>query len=253
MGGPAGLQRAMSNHTNSTPFLTEKRIAALIPAAGSGVRMGAPVAKPFLQVNGREILAYTLQVFEQAAVIDEVWVMVAERNLPACRQGIVERYGFRKVRDVVPGGASRQESVWRGLQRLDAEVDLVVVHDGVRPFVTETVLQETLACAAQHGAAVAAIPLSDTLKRVSLQGEIEATVPRDNLWRTQTPQAFRRRLLDAAHRQARQRRLRATDDAGLLESLGHPVRVVPGLQGNIKITTPDDLNLCRRLLGQSTR
>ena len=237
---------------NSQCFQIDKRVAALIPAAGSGVRMGGHVAKPFLQLNGREILAHTLDVFERTALVDDVWVIVGAGNLDACRQDIVKRYGFKKVRGVVPGGASRQESVWRGLQRVDAAVDLVVVHDGVRPFVTETVLQATLACAAEHGAAVSAIPLSDTLKRVSLQGEVEATVPRENLWRTQTPQAFRRQLLETAHQQARQRNLCATDDAGLLESLGHTVRVVPGLEGNIKITTPDDLNLSERLLGETS-
>ena len=228
-------------------------VAALIPAAGSGARMGGPVAKPFLQLDGREILAHTLEVFENAPLIDDVWVMVGAGDVLACRRGIVERYGFKKVRGVVPGGASRQESVRRGLRRLDAGVDLVVVHDGVRPFLTEAVLRETLACAAAYGAAVSAVPLRDTLKRVSGRGEVEATVPRDHLWRTQTPQAFRRELLDAAHRQARQQGLSATDDAGLLESLGHPVRVVPGLEGNIKITTPDDLDLAERLLGASGR
>ena len=249
---PVQVQRAMSKHTNSASILAEKRVAALIPAAGSGVRMGRRTAKPFLQIDGREILARTLDVFEGAAMIDDIWVIVGAANIVACREGIIGRYGFKKVCGVVTGGASRQESVWRGLRRLDAGIDLVVVHDGVRPFVTEALLQETLACAAQHGAAVSAIPLSDTLKRVSSRGEVEATVPRDNLWRTQTPQAFRRQLLDAAHRQARQQGLCATDDAGLLESLGHPVRVVPGLEANIKITTPDDLDLSKRLLGMST-
>jgi 2-C-methyl-D-erythritol 4-phosphate cytidylyltransferase len=213
--------------------------------------MGGRIAKPFLQLDGREILARTLDVFERSTVIDEVWVIVAAKNLPVCRQGIIGRYGFHKVRDVVAGGASRQESVWRGLRRIDAGVDLVVVHDGVRPFVTEAVLQETLTCAAEHGAAVAAIPLRDTLKRVSEEGAVETTVPRGNLWRTQTPQAFQCHLLMAAYRQAWERGLCATDDAGLLESMGHPVRVVPGLESNIKITTPDDLILSERLLGQS--
>ena len=152
------------------------------------------------------------------------------------------------MRDVVAGGASRQESVWRGLQRIDAAVDLVVVHDGVRPFVTEAVLQETLSCAAQHGAAVTAVPLRDTLKRISEGGEVEATVPRENLWRTQTPQAFQRHLLMSAYRQAWERGVYATDDAGLLESMGHPVKVVSGLENNIKITTPEDLIFSEGLL-----
>jgi len=125
---------------------------------------------------------------------------------------------------------------------------LVVIHDGVRPFLTDTVLQATLGCAAQHGAAVAAVPLQDTLKRVSEKGEEQATVARENLWRIQTPQAFQRRALVAAYRQARERGVRATDDAGLLESMGHPVKVVPGLESNIKITTPEDLVLSESLL-----
>ena len=233
---------------NAEAILAQQRIAALIPAAGSGVRMGGHVAKPFLQLGGREILARTLDVFEHCAVIDEVWVIVAANHLPACRRGIIERYEFGKVQGLVAGGASRQESVWRGLQRVDASVDLVVIHDGVRPFLTETALQATLGCAARHGAAVAAVPLRDTLKRVSEKGEVEATVPRKNLWRTQTPQAFRRHALIAAHRQARERGVRATDDAGLLESMGHPVKVVPGLESNIKITTPEDLILSESLL-----
>ena len=233
---------------NARAVLAHKRIAALIPAAGRGVRMGGHVAKPFLQLGGREILALTLDVFERCAVIDEVWVIVAAEHLAACRRGIIERYGLSKVCDVVAGGASRQESVWRGLQRLDMAVDLVVVHDGVRPFVTELMLQETLACAAQHGAAVAAVPLRDTLKRVSAGGEVEATVPRENLWRTQTPQAFQRHLLTTAYQRAWERGLWATDDASLLEAMGHPVKVVPGLESNLKITAPEDLILGERLL-----
>ena len=233
---------------NTKAILAQKRVAGVIPAAGSGVRMGGHIAKPFLQLDGREILALTLDVFERCTVIDEVWVIVAATHLSACRQSIIERYGFSKVRDVVAGGASRQESVWRGLQRLDAAVDLVVVHDGVRPFVTELMLQETLDCAAQRGAAVAAVPLRDTLKRVSEEGEVEATVPRENLWRVQTPQAFQRHLLMAAYQRAWEQGLHATDDANLVESMGHPVQVISGLESNLKITTPEDLILSERLL-----
>lgn len=233
---------------NVKATLLPKRVAGLIPAAGSGVRMGGDIAKPFLQLGGREILARTLDVFEHCAVISEVWVIVAAENVSACQQGIIERYGFRKVRDVVAGGASRQESVWRGLQRVEAAVDLVVVHDGVRPFVTDAVLRETLGCAATHGAAVTAVPLRDTLKRISDGGVVETTVPRDNLWRAQTPQAFQRHLLMSAYRQAWERGVQATDDASLIESMGHPVKVVSGSEHNIKITTPEDLNFSEGLL-----
>ena len=108
------MRRAMLAYTNTESFRVEKRVAALVPAAGTGVRMGGQIAKPFLRLNGREILARTLDVLEHAAAIDDVWVMVGAGHLPACRRDIVERYGFRKVRGVVAGGESRQESVWRG-------------------------------------------------------------------------------------------------------------------------------------------
>lgn len=124
----------------------------------------------------------------------------------------------------------------------------MVIHDGVRPFVNGAMLAETLDCAAQHGAAIAAVPLKDTIKRVSPDGQVEATVPREHLWRIQTPQAFRRQLLEQAFEQAWQRGLSATDEAGLIEAYGHPVQVVHGSEQNVKITTPDDLAICERWL-----
>jgi 2-C-methyl-D-erythritol 4-phosphate cytidylyltransferase len=175
-------------------------------------------------------------------------VVVAPEQCAYCQRAIVERYGFQKVRGIVAGGETRQESVWKGFQCLEAGIDLVVVHDGVRPFVTGVLLHDTLVQAALHGAAVAAVPLKDTLKRVSAAGEVETTVPRDGLWRVQTPQAFQRHLLQSAFSQAWQRGIVATDEAGLLEACGQRVRVVPGLESNVKVTTPDDLPLCESLL-----
>ncbi len=225
-----------------------RRVAALIPAAGSGQRMGSAVPKPYLSLGGREILAHTLDVFEACAAVDDVWVIVSADQQAHCRQQIVERYGFGKVCGVVTGGDERQASVWRGLQQLAPEVDLVVIHDGVRPFVSGAMLAETLDCAVQHGAAIAAVPLKDTIKRVSPDRWVEATVPREHLWRVQTPQAFRRELLQQAFEQAWQQGLIATDEAGLIEAYGHPVQVVLGSEQNIKITTPDDLATCERWL-----
>ena len=223
--------------------LAGKRVAALIPAAGSGQRMGGGIAKPFLQLAGREILARTLDVFEACATIDDVWVIVAAAQQRLCQQEIISRYGFRKVRGVIVGGATRQESVWHGLQQVADAIDLVIVHDGVRPFVTASVLYDTLSAAGQYGAAVAAVPVKDTLKRVSPDSVVEATIPRERLWRVQTPQAFQRRLLWAAFHHARRHGITVTDEAGLMEALGHQVRIVPGRESNIKITTPDDLQL----------
>jgi 2-C-methyl-D-erythritol 4-phosphate cytidylyltransferase len=223
-------------------------VAAIIPAAGAGRRMGGTVPKQFLQIGGREVLARTLAVFETCVAIDDIWVVVAAEQCPSCQSTIVERYGLRKVRGVIAGGATRQESVWRGLQQVHDTVQLVVVHDGVRPFVTEPLLQQTLAYASCYGAAIAAVPLKDTLKRVSVAGTVEATVPRERLWRVQTPQAFRHTLLRQAFQHAWRQGLQATDEAGLIEALGYPVQIVPGYEHNIKITTPDDLVFCETFL-----
>jgi 2-C-methyl-D-erythritol 4-phosphate cytidylyltransferase len=221
--------------------LLGQRVAALIPAAGSGRRMGGPLPKPFLRLGAREILACTLEVFETCAAIGEIWVIAAPEYHAFCQQQIIEPYGFRKVKGVVAGGATRQESVWQGLQHVERRVELVVIHDAVRPFLTAALLQETLRCAARHGAAIAAVPVKDTLKRVSETGEVEATVPRERLWRVQTPQAFQQHLLQAAFRHAWTHAIEATDEAGLLEACGQRVKIVPGDENNIKITTPDDL------------
>ena len=232
-----------------TAGLAVRRVAALIAAAGSGQRMGSVVPKPYLLLGGREILARTLDVFETCAAVHEVWIIASANQQAHCRQGIVERYGFGKVKGVVTGGDERQVSVWRGLQQLAPEVDLVVIHDGVRPLVNHAMIEAALGAAAQHGAAIAAVPLKDTIKRVSLQGQVEATLPREHLWRSQTPQAFRRQLLHQAFAYAQQQQLVATDEAGLMEGYGHPVQVVQGSEQNIKITTLDDLAMCERLIG----
>jgi 2-C-methyl-D-erythritol 4-phosphate cytidylyltransferase len=224
------------------------RVAAIIPAAGEGRRMGGAVPKQFLQIGGREILARTLAVFEACVAIDDVWVVVAAEQCALCQRTIVERYGLRKVRGVVAGGTTRQESVWHGLQQVAQAVGLVVVHDGVRPFVTELLLQQTLDHANRFGAAIAAVPLKDTLKRVSAAGTVEATVPREHLWRVQTPQAFQHALLRRAFQHAWQQGLQATDEAGLIEALGNAVRIVPSYEHNVKITTPDDLVFCEMFL-----
>ena len=227
------------------------RVAALIPAAGEGRRMGEAMPKQFLQLGGREILARTLEVFEACTAIDEIWVVVAAEHCAWCQETIVERYGLRKVRGIVAGGATRQESVWRGLQHVAEAIELIVVHDGVRPLVPEPLIQQALASASRHGAAIAAVPLKDTLKRVSEAHQVEDTVPRERLWRIQTPQAFHHTLLRTAFQYAWQHGLQATDEAGLIEAIGHPVTVVPGYEYNVKITTPDDLVFCETFLRHS--
>jgi 2-C-methyl-D-erythritol 4-phosphate cytidylyltransferase len=251
MSRPAGARTTMMEDGTD---LQSMRVAARSPAAGSGQRMGGGLPKPFLQLRGREILARTLDVFERCDVVDEVWVIVPETHRVRCQQMVVERYGFQKVQDVIAGGATRQASVWQGLQRIAEEVELVMVHDGVRPFVSPRLLRETLRHAMLFGAAIAAVPLKDTLKRVDGMGEVTATVPRDGLWRIQTPQAFQRRVLQAAFAYALAQGLDATDEASLVEAHGQQrVHVVPGMESNVKVTTPDDLIMCESLLDRLER
>jgi 2-C-methyl-D-erythritol 4-phosphate cytidylyltransferase len=170
-----------------------------------------------------------------------VWVIAAPEYCAFCQRAIVEQYGLQKVKGVVAGGATRQASVWQGLQRVAPQADVVVVHDAVRPLLPERLLRATLCAAVVHGAAIAAVPLKDTLKRVTDTGAVEATIPRDCLWRVQTPQAFQCRLLYEAFVYAQRHGIEGTDEASLVEALGQRVQVVPGDENNVKITTPDDL------------
>jgi len=146
---------------------------------------------------------------------------------------------------VVAGGATRQESVWQALQAVPGDVDVVLVHDAVRPFIDRRLIDAVVAAAVAHGAAICALPIVETVKRVR-DAVVETTLDRSGLWAVQTPQAFRAALLREAHDKARREGVVATDDAMLVEWLGQPVRVVPGLAGNVKITTPEDLRRARR-------
>jgi 2-C-methyl-D-erythritol 4-phosphate cytidylyltransferase len=224
--------------------------AALIPAAGRGQRMGLDIEKQFLQLRGKLLLAHTLAQFEITPDIDRIVVIVPEGREAFCYQEIVEPEGLRKVTHIVAGADTRQLSVMAGFRCLDGDVDIVVIHDGARPFVTPSMIRAAIDAARQNGSAVAAIPESDTLKRVSGEGTVIETVDRRNLWRAQTPQAFRRPILQRALAYAAQYNIDATDEASLVESLSWPVRIFLGSVWNFKITSPDDLMLAELLLDQ---
>ena len=154
--------------------------------------------------------------------------------------------GFRGAAAVVPGGQTRQESVWLALRAAPDDADFVVVHDAVRPFITRALIDAVVGAARAAGAAICALPVTETVKRVR-GDEVEATLDRTGLWTVQTPQAFRADLLREAHEKARRDGVVGTDDAALVERLGHPVKVIRGLEGNLKITTPEDLRRARRM------
>lgn len=223
-------------------------VTVLIPAAGMGRRMGAAVNKQYLHLAGRPILAHTLELFERHPAIDHLYVIVPPDEVAYCRREVVERFGFAKVRQVVAGGAERQDSVRHGLDACGAaDEDLVVIHDGVRPLFPPALIGPLLERASEVGACVVGMPVKDTVKEVDA-GLIAATPQRSRLWLAQTPQAFRFALLREAHRRALEEGFAGTDDASLVERLGVPVAMLEGSYRNLKITTPEDLVVARALL-----
>ncbi len=225
------------------------RRIALIPAAGMGKRMGAGMNKQYLLLNGKPIVAHTIALFDNAPFIDDIYLVIPEPEILYCREQVVEHYRFAKVRRIVPGGAERQNSVLNGLRAMEegGDDDLVLIHDGVRPFVPVHVLERALEVARLHDGALVAVPAKDTIKSVA-DGIVTGTPPRESLWLAQTPQAFRYGVIRAAHEIADAEGFLGTDDAMLVERLGKDVHVVLGDYRNIKITTPEDLILAEAFL-----
>ena len=225
-------------------------VTALIPAAGSGSRMGAALNKQYLSLGGRPILAHTLSLFEQHPLVTDIIVVSPAPEHDYCRGEVIEKFGFTKVRKVVEGGEERQDSVRLGLAACaDRNGEVVLVHDGVRPFFPADLIAPLLETAVRVGGCVVAVPVKDTIKEVA-EGKIVATPLRGRLWQAQTPQAFPLEVLREAHARALQDGFRGTDDASLVERLGLPVAVLQGSYRNIKITTPEDMVLARAFLAE---
>jgi len=224
------------------------KVTAIIVAAGLGQRMGETVPKQFLSLLGRPLLAHTLIPFEAVQEVHEAILLTPAGWEDHCQKEIVEKYGFKKVSKLIPGGKERQDSVYRGLQETTANTDLVLIHDGVRPLVTKTQIEASITAATNHGAAVVAIPLADTLKKVGSDGLIRETLKRDGLWLAQTPQTFQRKILLKAYEAAFREHFYSTDDAALVERAGFEVKVVLGTATNLKVTTPEDLRVAELLL-----
>ena len=223
-------------------------VFALILAAGQGKRMGAEKNKPYLLLAGKPILFHTLREFEECPSIDGIVLVVEKHEIDHARTSIVDVFGCRKVISVVEGGPKRQDSVWEGIKALKGECELVIVHDGVRPFISQPLLQEAVDTTRKTGATVVAVPVKDTIKVASREKEVVKTLDRETLWAVQTPQAFNHDLLKRAHEKARQDGFYGTDDASLVERIGVLVNIIDGSYENIKITTPEDLVLAEALL-----
>ena len=222
------------------------RVGAVIVAAGRSSRMGG-VDKTFAPILGRPLVAHTLDRFESSSLIDEIVLVLAEDSLEQGRK-LVEERRYSKVSHVCAGGLRRQDSVRNGLELLSL-CDWVMVHDGARPCLDDAMLQRGLDAAAECGSAVAGVPVKDTIKLVTPDQMVSETPDRSRLWAAQTPQVFRYDLLLEAHQTCTQD---ITDDAAMVESLGHPVKMFLGAYENIKVTTADDLVIAEAFLRASS-
>ncbi|NPV74173.1 MAG: 2-C-methyl-D-erythritol 4-phosphate cytidylyltransferase [Pelotomaculum sp.] len=224
------------------------KVAAVVAAAGRGSRMGTETRKQYLSLAGLPVVGHVLRAMEASSAVKSVVTVVAPGEENYFRLTVVERLGIRKVAAIVPGGEERQDSVYNGLLALAPDTGIVVVHDGARPLLSPGDINAVVQAAAAYGAATLAVPVKDTVKMAGRDGFVLRTLPREHLWLVQTPQAFRYDIIMNAHRQARQKKYAATDDAGLVELLGRPVKIVAGSYENIKITTPEDLTVAEAVI-----
>ncbi len=226
---------------------------AVIVAGGRGVRMASAIRKQYLILGDRPILAHTIQPFYTAAAIERIVLVVPASDTEDCRRRIVQSYGFSDKVTMAEGGPDRQASVYNGLlaaERPGGDDHPVLIHDGVRPFVTDREIGACLDEVARSGACILATPATETLKRAGADHRIQETVSRRGIWMAQTPQAFAFRLIREAHERARGEGVSGTDDASLVERMGHPVTIVFGTRRNIKITAPDDLWMAEAILAR---
>jgi 2-C-methyl-D-erythritol 4-phosphate cytidylyltransferase len=231
------------------------RIAAIVPAAGLGTRMGAETPKQFLELDGMPLILFTLRRLAASAAITEFFISTRAEDIVSL-QDTVAKAGLGRPARVVHGGDTRQQSVANALAQVDPTTEIVVVHDAVRPFVTLEQIERVIVEARTRGAAILGIPAIDTVKevkRASLPQDvalITSTIPRERIVLAQTPQAFQYALIRDAFRSGQKDGVTASDEAGLVERLGHDVYVVQGSDRNLKITRPADMELARFYLAQ---
>jgi 2-C-methyl-D-erythritol 4-phosphate cytidylyltransferase len=226
---------------------------AVIVSAGKGQRFMEGKKKQFYLLAGKPILAHTLNKFETCPLIHSIVLVVGEEDMDYCMNEIIEKYHYRKISQIVPGGRRRQDSVKNGIDALSKDVEVVVIHDGVRPFVTQAMIEESIHSAVRFGAVVVAMPVKETIKIAHLDGTVLKTLDRESLWQIQTPQTFQVHLIKEAFHKAAEEGFVGTDDASLVERLGVKVHILPGSYTNIKITTKEDLMLAHLFLSASSR
>lgn len=227
-----------------------EKCTAIVLAAGQGKRMQSKIQKQFLEIQGRPVLYYSLQCFQESPLIRDIILVTGEEMISYCKEEIVDKYGFSKVSEITAGGKERYDSVYAGLLACEEDTDYVFIHDGARPFITAEIIERGLASVMETGACVVAMPVKDTIKLSDADGFVRETPDRSYVWNVQTPQIFSYSLIRKAHESIRKRDMgNITDDAMVVEQeTGVKVRLSEGSYQNIKITTPEDLAVAEAFL-----
>lgn len=219
----------------------------VIVAAGTGSRMNMGINKQFIKLEGKEIIAYTIEKFYNNSNIEDIVVVVKEDESEFFKKEILDKYNFKNVK-IAYGGKERQDSVYNGLKLLDEKCDVVLIHDGARPFVSDKIIDKSIEEAKEHKAIVVGVPVKDTIKVIDNDKNIVDTPNRSVLWAVQTPQTFYYNILIDAYKDAFKNKFYGTDDAMLVERIGYKVKMLEGSYNNIKITTQEDLNIGSQIL-----
>ena len=219
----------------------------VIVAAGTGSRMNMGINKQFIKLKGKEIIAYTIEKFYNNSNIEDIVVVVKEDEAEFFDKEIIEKYNFKNIK-IAYGGKERQDSVYNGLKLLDKKCDIVLIHDGARPFVSDKIIDNSIEKVKEHKAIVVGVPVKDTIKVIDNDKNIVDTPNRSVLWAVQTPQTFSYKILIDAYEDAFKSGFYGTDDAMLVERIGYKVKMIEGSYNNIKITTQEDLNVSSQLL-----
>lgn len=223
-------------------------VSSIIVAAGSGSRMKAGVNKQYLYLSGKPVLAHTLLVFQKCELIDEIILVIGKKDMEVCKEEVIKKYKIKKVKILVEGGDTRQDSMYLGLKKVNPKSDIVITHDGARPLIHQNTLMKCIESTLEYKATIVAVPVKDTIKIVDDDLNVQSTPKRSTLWSVQTPQTFEYNLLKKAHKKAKDDNFIGTDDAMLVERLNHPIKVIKGHYDNIKITTPEDLIMAESII-----
>ena len=226
----------------------EKLVSVVIVAAGLGKRMKSKINKQYLLLKDKPILAHTIKAFEENKYVDEIIVTTRSDEREYCKENIVEKYGFKKVEAIVSGSVERQDSVYNGLKSCNKETSVVLIHDGVRPFIKDQEISDIIHETIEKDACVTGVKVKDTIKIIDNDNFIIDTPNRENLWAVHTPQAFSYELILGAHEKCKREEWIVTDDSMLVEKLGIKVKMLEGSYDNIKITSPEDLYVAESIL-----